>query len=89
MRIRLVAWAVLILIGASPVAIAAEQDTVNRRRTPVVEVFETSKDAVVNISSTEIVQVRDPFDRLFEGFFDPSFRLRSRQYKRRNGDGRT
>ena len=82
MRIRLVAWAVLILIGASPVAIAAEQDTVNRRRTPVVEVFETSKDAVVNISSTEIVQVRDPFDRLFEGFFDPSFRLRSRQYKR-------
>ncbi len=82
MRIRLVAWAVLILIGASPVATAAGQDTLNRRRTPVVEVFETSKDAVVNISSTEIVQVRDPFDRLFERLFDPAFRSRTRQYKR-------
>ncbi len=40
------------------------------RRTPVVEVFERSSGAVVNISSTEIVQVSDPFDQLFQGFFD-------------------
>jgi len=30
------------------------------RRTPVVTVFETAKDAVVNISSTQIVKIRSP-----------------------------
>ncbi|MAG17017.1 MAG: hypothetical protein CMJ21_03005 [Phycisphaerae bacterium] len=40
------------------------------RRTPVVRVFEQSRNAVVNISTTQIVQLRDPlgFD-LFEQFF--------------------
>jgi serine protease Do len=43
------------------------------RRTPVVEVFEASRDAVVNISAKEIITVRDPFGgigSIFEDFFD-------------------
>ena len=47
-------------------AAAGGPDELARRRTPVVEVFESTRDAVVNISSTEIVEVRDPFDRLFD-----------------------
>ena len=43
-----------------------------RRRTAVVEVFESARNSVVNISSTQIVQVRSPlgFDSLFEDLFD-------------------
>ncbi|MDP7348694.1 MAG: trypsin-like peptidase domain-containing protein, partial [Phycisphaeraceae bacterium] len=45
-------------------------DLAVNRRTPVVRVFEQSRNAVVNISTTQIVQLRDPlgFD-LFEQFF--------------------
>jgi serine protease Do len=52
-----------------------------RRRTPVVEVFEHSRDAVVNISSTEVINVRSPFGgSMFEELFNmPS---RPRQYTR-------
>jgi serine protease Do len=52
------------------------------RRTPVVEVFQQARDAVVNISSTEIVAVRRPsgFDRLFEDMFD--LPPRPREYRR-------
>jgi len=52
-----------------------------QRRTPVVTVFEIAKDAVVNISSTQIVEVRSPFgaNRFFEDFFD--LPRRTRQYK--------
>jgi serine protease Do len=39
------------------------------RRTPVVEVFQTCKDAVVNISSTQIIEQRTGLD-LFGGLFD-------------------
>ena len=70
----------LIPVGVLPAA--AEDDTRALRRTPVVEVFNASRDAVLNISSTQIVQVRDPFDRFFEGLFDSPFRSRPRQYKR-------
>jgi serine protease Do len=57
------------------------------RRTPVVDVFEANRDAVVNISSTEIVTMRDPMglDRMFEDFFDMPNRNplgRERQYTR-------
>ena len=66
---------------------AAGERAENRvlRRTPVVEVFEQARDAVVNISSTEVVTVqsRSPFDSLFEDFFDmPSRQPRTRQYMR-------
>lgn len=44
----------------------ASADSRAARRTPVVEVFEASKDAVVNISSTQIVEIRSPWDRFFD-----------------------
>ncbi|MFG0248130.1 MAG: trypsin-like peptidase domain-containing protein [Phycisphaeraceae bacterium JB051] len=48
------------------------------RRTPVVEVFENSKDAVVNIASKQVIQYRSPLgiDDLFDRFFDSPFRRR-------------
>ncbi len=58
--------AVALLVAVVAVVAASEPDDLSRRRTPVVEVFESARDAVVNISSTEIVEVRDPFDRLFD-----------------------
>ncbi len=74
--------AVLALAAPTPApADAQTEDPTSRRRTPVVEVFETARDAVVNISSTEIVQVRDPFDRLFEGFLERRSRS-PRRFKR-------
>ncbi len=63
--------------AAPPPVPSSPQDARALRRTPVVEVFESCRDAVVNISCTEVVQVRDPFDQLFEGFFDAPFRPRS------------
>ena len=52
------------------------------RRTPVVRVFEQCKDAVVNISSTQIVQMRSfGFDPFFDDFFDFPGPGRVRQYK--------
>ncbi|MHC4413929.1 MAG: trypsin-like peptidase domain-containing protein [Planctomycetota bacterium] len=83
MRILSAVYAAVALLGVTWGA-AAEEPPQERalRRTPVVEVFENCRDAVVNISSTEVVQVRDPFDRLFEGFFERPFRTRPRQYKR-------
>ena len=67
--------------------LTAQSDSIDRqaqRRTPAVNVFEASRDAVVNISSTQIVQVRDPFGSLFEGFFDlrRPFRSEPRSVKR-------
>jgi serine protease Do len=64
----------LALLPGSPAAPGEEaaappRETRALRRTPVVEVFESARDAVVNISSTEVVEVRDPFDQLFQGFF--------------------
>jgi len=53
-----------------------------RRRTPIVELIHQNRDAVVNISTTQIVQVRSPFG--FGGIFDELFDLpsRNRRYKR-------
>jgi serine protease Do len=78
----MLALAALAAAGANAGAPPVPDDTRAARRTPVVEVFEASRDAVVNISCTEVVQVRDPFDRLFEGFFDAPLRPRTRQYRR-------
>ncbi len=59
-----------------------------QRRSPVVEVFEHARDAVVNISSTEVVTVRSrsPFDSFFDDFFDMPGRRGggTRQYKRQS-----
>ncbi len=65
MRIR--RWltrGLLVVLAAAPVA--GQPDERSLRRTPVVVVFEAARDAVVNISSTEVVEVRDRFDRLFD-----------------------
>jgi serine protease Do len=79
----LAAMLVLAGLGGSPADGAADTQEGDRprRRTPVVEVFEAARDAVVNISSTEVVEVRDPFDQFFEGIFDRRRRSRPRQYK--------
>ncbi len=58
------------LLPGAPAAVGGPPDDPRAlRRTPVVEVFESARDAVVNISSTEVVEVRDPFDQLFQGYF--------------------
>src|SRR5512133_833737 len=48
------------------------------RRTPVVEVFERTKDAVVNIAATQIVERKLQFG-LFDELFDP--RNRTQRYE--------
>jgi serine protease Do len=55
------------------------------RRTPVVDVFESCKNSVVNISTTQIVQVRSSFaiDSVFEDLFDfPAAPGETREFKR-------
>ncbi len=65
MRMRLLlTGGLLVVLAAAPLA-GQPADERSLRRTPVVVVFEAARDAVVNISSTEVVEVRDRFDRLF------------------------
>ncbi|RMF78297.1 MAG: hypothetical protein D6744_10270, partial [Planctomycetota bacterium] len=49
--------ALVLLLGAAPGAFADAQDRA-RRRTPIVEVFEANRDAVVNISTDKVQVVR-------------------------------
>jgi len=64
MRMRfLLTGGLLVVLAAAP--LAGQPDERSLRRTPVVVVFEAARDAVVNISSTEVVEVRDRFDQLF------------------------
>ena len=72
----------LAITTLTTVAAPPLSNTAAQRRTPVVEVFEAAKNAVVNISSTQIVQVRSPFG--FDGFFEDFFDLpqRRRELKR-------
>lgn len=56
-----------------------------KRRTPVVQVFEDSKESVVNIASKQIIEYRSPLgiDDLFDRFFDSPLRRRQpRQLER-------
>ena len=72
----------LCMLAASAHAGSADKPS-NPRRTPVVEVFEKAHGAVVNISSTKIVQInrgRSPLDWLFEDFED-LLRPGTRKYK--------
>lgn len=78
-------WIGLMLapVGLACQALADEQaSALAVRRTPVVTVFESAKDAVVNISSTQIVKVRSPLgiDQFFEDIFD--LPRRTRELKR-------
>ncbi len=62
------------------------EEALRLRRTPVVEVFEACKEAVVNISATQIIKVQTPmgidslFDQLFESP-DGSFGPPTQEYK--------
>ena len=77
----------VVLVWETPACLLAQSHAPDTglliRRTPIVEVCEASKDAVVNISSTQIIEVRSPFglDSLFDNFFDfPSSRPRVKKY---------
>lgn len=73
------------LWGVAVTSATPPGDTQPQRRTPVVAVFEAAKDSVVNIASTQIVQMRSPsgMDRLFEQLFDlPTASPFSRRYQR-------
>jgi serine protease Do len=59
-----VGWAVVLLMGISAAAPAADPPDINLRRTVTVEVVEKTKDAVVTITATEQVQRNaSPFGR--------------------------
>ena len=82
---RLCAIVVALAGGAAAQPVDADAAR-QRRRTPVVEVFEQARDAVVNISATQVIQVRsfNPFDQLFEDMFQvpPDQRSSRRQITR-------
>ncbi len=72
-------------LGAQESKSADSDQAKARRRTPVVDVFESSKESVVNIASKQIVQYRSPLgiDDMFDRFFDSPLRRRQpRQLER-------
>jgi serine protease Do len=63
-------------------ALAASQDNLARRRTPVVEAVEKTRNSVVNIAATQVVESRGGFFP-FQDFFDIPFPdRRPRRYER-------
>lgn len=88
---RVIPFAVVSLIlvdsiGAQPPGGARPDREESRRRrvTPIVKVFNASKDAVVNIAASQTVQVEssDDIDSIFRGgMFDLPFRMRPQTYK--------
>lgn len=80
-----VAFSALCMAETPPAAVDTAEQKRALRRTPVVEVFETCRDSVVNISSTEIVQMRrhaGVFDDFIEDMFDMPQRSRTQEYRR-------
>jgi len=73
-------------VAAQTAAGLTPEQRLEARRTPVVSVFENCKDAVVNISSTQIIEVRSPlgFDRFFNDMFDLPRRGPTRQFRRQS-----
>jgi serine protease Do len=86
-RASLVIWMTILSPAfTQPPAADADRDASRRRRaTPIVRLFNASKDAVVNISATQIVQVQgggDDLDAIFRGgLFDFPMRMRPQTYK--------
>ncbi len=73
----------------TPAAALSPEEALARRRSPVVEVFELRRDAVVNIASTQVDEVvvrgGSPFDSLFDQFFDmPRRQPQTRRFTRRS-----
>ena len=78
---RLLLAAGLVTLGAGWAWSAdAEPDRRSMRRTRVVEVFEGTRDAVVNISATRILEERSPFGDLFDDIF-PRHLVPRRRYR--------
>jgi len=78
---RLLLAADLVILGAGRAWSAdAEPDPRSLRRTRVVEVFEGTRDAVVNISATRILEERSPFGDLFDEIF-PRHLVPRRRYR--------
>ncbi len=63
---------------------AAEGTSRERRRTPVVEVFENTRDAVVNIAATQVVEMDARFGWLEQFFNVPAPGRRPQRYERTN-----
>lgn len=85
---RRTCWAWMLLGWAATVAaepaVGKADPRREARRTPIVRVFEAAKESVVNISTAQIIQVRDPFDvfeRLFDDPFERSLQPRARRFK--------
>ncbi len=68
----------------APGGAVAETATRERRRTPVVEVFEQTRDAVVNIAATQVVEMDSRFGWLEQFFNMPAPGRRPQRYERTN-----
>lgn len=68
MMVRRVTVGLLVLLSGLP-AIAQQDKPAAARRTPVVEVFEKTRDAVVNIAATQVFETTVPSLSLFDSFF--------------------
>mgnify|MGYP002624261983 CR=1 FL=1 len=79
---RRVQWilAAGVVCGIMTVAQADDAGRLARRRTPVVDVFETCKDAVVNITATQVFETTVPSFGLFDFFESPRPQGRTRRY---------
>jgi len=72
---------VLLFVLYQSAEVRADPAKLIRRRTPVVEVFEKCRDAVVNIAATHVVETRTNRGRMFDYFFDSApFRRRQHKY---------
>lgn len=72
MSLRLILICIVCCISGIPSNFAAERS----RRTPVVEVFEQARDAVVNVNTTRVVQMRRS---LFNSYLEDIFRTGPRR----------
>ncbi|MFN0134956.1 MAG: trypsin-like peptidase domain-containing protein [Phycisphaerae bacterium] len=71
MRPTLSRFVFVALLACSCVTAFAQSDDRARRRSPVVEVFEKSRDAVVNIATTKVIRYESlRFESMYDSFFD-------------------
>ncbi len=83
LRIMEIMGGVFLMASWSAALAAGPTDADTRRaarRTPVVEAVERTRDAVVNIAATQVVEVRDIFSELFDEWMRSPMPRRQRQY---------